>query len=115
MHDLNAPAQQFEMTVVHKGAGTAATIELSGELDLHSAPILADRLDDLLDWDVTAVHVDGGGLTFVDSSGLKALLDARREAERQGIDFRVVAASDQLRHLVAMTELAELTELLRRG
>src|SRR5262245_28286124 len=107
MHDLN-DLTQFEMTVVHTGPDTAVVVNLSGDLDLDSAGILADRVSDLLDWRIQALHLDCGAVSFVDSSGLKVLLDAYRQADRHGVDFRVVAASDQFRHILAMTGVTEL-------
>ena len=107
MHDMN-DLSEFEMTVVRRGTETPVVVELSGDLDLCSSAILAERVDDLLDWGIRELHVDCGAVSFVDSSGLKALLDADRRAAERGIPFRVVAASDQLRHLVAMTGTSEL-------
>jgi anti-anti-sigma factor len=107
MGDLN-DLTQFEITVVDRGTDTPIVLELRGDLDLDSAGILADRVGDLLARGVHGLHIDCAGVSFVDSSGLKALLDADRQATGRGIPFRVVSASEQLRELVAMTGTAEL-------
>lgn len=107
MHDLT---DAFEMTVVHAGRDAPVVVELRGELDLNAAKILAERVEDLLASGVPALHVACAGLSFVDSSGLHALIRARRLAEQHGVGFVVVSMSDHLRALVDLTATAELLQ-----
>ena len=52
------------------------------------------------------VHVDLAGVSFMDSSGLRALIVGQRLIRDAGGSFRVVAASDSLRRLLDITGLA---------
>lgn len=105
MHDAT---EQFEMTVIHRATAEAVRVELSGDLDMHTAGIVAEGMDDLLHRGITAVDLDCGRLTFADSAGLKALLDAGREATSRDVGFGLVAMSDPLHRLVRITGTTEL-------
>ena len=81
---------------------------VGGELDMLTAPRLADRLRALrlLGHRVT---VDLAEVSFMDSNGLTALLDARVEAERDGVMFHIRNPSAPVRRIV---ELARAEALL---
>lgn len=65
--------------VLDETAGDVVVVVVEGEHDIYTAPTLRDRLDEALARGVGVV-VDLTGATFVDSSVLGALLDARRRA-----------------------------------
>lgn len=87
--------------------GSRVTVTVTGELDLHSSTILGDRLAELSD--VTDIELDAGGVSFIDSAGLRALLMASKAASDRGAELRVVVLSDQMARVV---EIAGVTELL---
>jgi anti-anti-sigma factor len=58
-----------------------ASIALEGELDLASAPALEERLAAVEDGRPTRVVVDLGRLAFIDSTGLRVLLQANARAD----------------------------------
>ena len=60
--------------------GRPHVIALAGELDLATAPILADRLEEL----PGDVVLDCAALDFIDSSGLSLIADAHRRRARSG-------------------------------
>jgi len=68
--------------------GQVAVLTISGEHDLNTAPELRSRLDELIGGR-TATVVDLSRATFVDSSILGVILDARRRAGEAGIRFEV--------------------------
>ncbi|WP_043478046.1 STAS domain-containing protein [Kitasatospora sp. MBT66] len=93
----------FAVTVRESLAGPV--LECSGELDLDQVPVLHAALHRAL-----AVRpappmllVDLGGVTFMDSTGLNALLLARIEAARAGTTVHLARPS----HIVA--RLLEIT------
>lgn len=61
-----------------------ATVTPAGELDLATAPLVADHFDALAESDVTHVVLDLGSLTFLDSSGVALLIGTWRRASREG-------------------------------
>jgi anti-sigma B factor antagonist len=104
-----------ELALERNDAGLAV-VTISGEHDLSTAPSLRRRLESLLD-EGTATVVDLSPATFIDSSILGVLLDARRRAADSGIGFAVVHANgaDAVDRVLAVTGLrAELPVHARR-
>ncbi|MEA2227564.1 MAG: anti-sigma factor antagonist [bacterium] len=62
-------------------AGGAARLELTGELDIGTGAQLDSALTRVLDDGFRDVVVDLGGTTFLDSSGLAALIRAARTVD----------------------------------
>jgi anti-sigma B factor antagonist len=67
-------------------------LAIAGEHDLSTAPVLRQRLDGLIA-DGVPIVVDLSPATFVDSSILGVILDARRRAEAEGLGFAVSHAN----------------------
>ena len=68
------PDVPTRLTIEHTGA----SIAIAGELDAHSAPALRDELATSTSRGDTVV--DMSGITFMDSSGLRVLIDAHQRA-----------------------------------
>jgi anti-sigma B factor antagonist len=75
-------------------AGDVTVVVVEGEHDIYTAPTLRDRLDEALERG-GGIVVDLTGATFVDSSVLGALLEARRRAHEAGLGY-VVCVGDQV-------------------
>ena len=58
-----------------------ARLELHGELDIGTAPVLEDAVDRALEDGCREVVLDLSGTTFLDSAGLGALINAAREVD----------------------------------
>src|SRR5918998_1764422 len=78
--------------VLDDAAGDVVVVVVEGEHDIYTAPTLRDRLDEAIGRG-GGIVVDLTGATFVDSSVLGALLDARRRALEAGQGF-VVCVGD---------------------
>lgn len=63
---------------------------LEGDLDLERAPELRRALGELVERSAQTVVVDLRRVSFLDSSGLGALIDARRAAHARGSRFLLV-------------------------
>jgi anti-sigma B factor antagonist len=74
--------------VLDDSPGDVVVIVVEGEHDIYTAPTLRDRLDEGLERG-GGIVVDLTGATFVDSSVLGALLDARRRALESSQGFVV--------------------------
>jgi anti-sigma B factor antagonist len=104
-----------ELALERNDAGPAV-VTISGEHDLSTAPNLRRRLDSLLD-EGTATVVDLSPATFIDSSILGVILDARRRAADANLGFAVVHANgaDAVDRVLEVTGLrAELPVHARR-
>jgi anti-sigma B factor antagonist len=79
-----------------------------GEVDVHSAPHLRDRLFSLIDAGAKSLVVDLSKLGFIDSTGLGALVAARNHAEKSSAALRLVCSSERLLKLFRITGLHEV-------
>jgi anti-anti-sigma factor len=92
----------FEQT---NGDGTTI-LAVTGEIDLASSPDLTACLDAL---DGTVV-VDLTGVTFLDSSGMGALVAARKRLQAGGGDLSVREPRDNVRGALEATGLGVLID-----
>jgi len=72
----------FEVEVSHEGS--VRTIGLIGECDLQMFPDVDALFSKSLDNGFSAVRIDLRGLTFIDSSGIRALMLATRQSQTKG-------------------------------
>jgi anti-anti-sigma factor len=77
-----------------------AVVVLRGELDVADAASVAAAVR------ARELIVDLAGLEFIDSSGLTALLLARKQARKAGGDLLLAGPQDQVLRVLAATRLA---------
>ena len=100
----------LETTVRVEPAGHR-TLVVTGEVDLAVADDLVAAVSDLGAED-NIVHIDLAGVTFMDSTGLAALIRVRNAAAAGGYEVILVAYSPAV---VRVLELAGLTDLFLDG
>lgn len=88
--------------------GEAAFVALTGELDVATALRLQQTLARLIpDDETSALTLDLSQLTFIDSSGLAAVVYASRLCERHDCELSVIRGTDAVHGVFEMTGLAE--------
>ncbi len=80
----------------------SAVIALEGELDLGTVADLQEAVDDALGAGAQHVTIDCRGIGFVDSSGLRCLLDTNANAPR---GVALVQPSSSLLRILEITSL----------
>jgi len=104
-----AEMPQFECRVTRTDG--AAMCALRGELDLMTAPRLREELRPwLADDGIASLNFDLADLRFVDSSGLQALIDFRRELDARGATMAVVRPQRTVRMVLRMMGLEDVLE-----
>ena len=78
---------------------------LVGELDAHSAGLLEETVANAAM--AEAVILDMSGVSFIDSSGLRALVGLKSSLEGSGSSMRIADPSDAVRRIIEMTGLAD--------
>lgn len=76
-----------------------------GEIDLANADDFRERIESLLDEGRSPALVDLSGISFIDSSGVAALVAARGRADTAGIELVLVEPSAQTRKVLELTGL----------
>nr|WP_221382451.1 STAS domain-containing protein [Actinoplanes polyasparticus] len=85
---------------------------IAGEVDMATAGQVTDAVHTALAAGPREVHVDMAAVPFLDSSGIRMLLQAQREASEQGIVLRVV---NPHRRVVEVLDVTGLLDLLQDG
>jgi anti-sigma B factor antagonist len=102
MHRFTTPL----LRVTPQPSGRGLQLALEGELDLATTPILEHSLEDAERDGEQVVALDLTELSFVDASGLKAILNAHRRAIRRGgPGLSLLNPSDDIRRLLELTAI----------
>ncbi|HEX3834895.1 MAG TPA: STAS domain-containing protein [Solirubrobacteraceae bacterium] len=86
-------------------AGAMSILSPHGELDLAGVETLLSHVDRLLQDGPLVIAVDLRGLTFMDASGVHALITAGRRCEAHGRRFTVVRGANQIDRLLKVCGL----------
>src|SRR5262249_488889 len=105
-HQLRASMPSLEYSVAAFAVGHRVTVV--GEVDLATSPELAEVLAQVANG---TVRVDITGVTFLDSSGLRTLLVAHRNAQHAGRRMIVCGEIDPIvQKTLTVTSLDEVLE-----
>jgi anti-anti-sigma factor len=94
-------------TRIEVAADGRILLSAEGDIDLATAGILRDALVRALE-DSASLVVDLGGVGFIDSSGLNALVWGHWQAQKGGGELRLRRPSPMLRRLMEITALDSL-------
>jgi anti-anti-sigma factor len=95
--------------------GRQHTLVLEGELDLVSASSLEARMRELCANGTKEIVLDLGKLTFIDSTGVRAVLLANELCERHSCDFSLTHGTDGVQHVFELTGLLEALPFTANG
>ena len=98
------------VTTVGENDGIA-TMALHGEVDVLTVERLRVALGGALAARPSTIVVDLTGLTFIDSTGLGALIAGFQRARDAGVPFRLAHASEGVRQILVLSGLLEVVEL----
>jgi anti-sigma B factor antagonist len=89
-------------SIEERRAGIRGLVGMSGDLDFTAAPRLGDAIDRLLEARAHELWVDLRRLDFIDSTGLAALIGARRRADAAGAKLRLVVEAGPVREVLEL-------------
>src|SRR3954452_24084568 len=88
-------------------SGDAAEVVVCGEVDLTTAPTVQREIMAALTLPIQAITVHLGRVTFLDSSGIGALLRAQSSARDHGVTFGLTSVPRNCRRVLTITGVAE--------
>jgi anti-anti-sigma factor len=77
----------------------------NGRLDMSSAPAFRERVRQLVDSGAARLVVDMGEVSFVDSSGLGAIIGGLKVTRQAGGDLRIARPNQQVQLVLDLTSL----------
>ena len=99
--------QQEEFTVSQHRLGDIRVVVPKREIDFLTAPILEAELDKAIAEGESKVVVDLCDVTFMDSSGAHALLDASKRLKLEGRPFSVICLRGSISRLLELLGLGD--------
>jgi anti-sigma B factor antagonist len=93
---------EFAVETSPDGIGVVTIV---GRLNLASAGRLREHLAGLLEGGTSRIVVDLAQTTFVDSSGLGALISGLKSARQAGGDLRIARATEDVNSVLRLTNL----------
>ncbi len=94
----------MEYTISDHGNGVAV-ISIAGRLNMVTAVRFREVVADAVAEGSTRVAVDLSSVTFLDSSGLGALISGLKTARQSGGDLRLVAPTEQVQLVLKLTNM----------
>jgi stage II sporulation protein AA (anti-sigma F factor antagonist) len=91
--------------------GTAETLYVTGELDMATAPILEHTVAGALDGQGGEFRLDISALTFMDSTGAKAMLRVHERVESLGRRLIIVSPTRAVRRVFELMGLRGVLEV----
>ena len=97
-----------ESWIENQRDGAGETLLLDGELDAAAAPRLAAEFERrIAEGDLGELVLDLSAVTFIDSSGMRAIIDLERMARERGLALRVIEPPDEVTALMRTTGLTD--------
>lgn len=109
MPDADEPPLDVQVRTAQGGLTTVVGLE--GDLDLLSAPRAGAALTDAQAVGGTVV-LDLRALRFIDSSGLRVILEAHRRSSEHGTRLLVAPGDDAVRRVFDVSGVGRLLELV---
>lgn len=106
-----AAAGEFLGVVIVRPRPGVAVLDVAGEVDTFTAPVLEAALTDLLDGAEATLVVDLTGVRFLSSSGLAVLIRAADRSPGNGRRLRLVAATRAVRRPMEITGADQLFDM----
>ncbi len=97
--------ESVEISISRTTAGNVPIVAVSGEVDVYSAPALQDKIAELIQAGQSTLIVDLGNVSFLDSTGLGVLVEARAATSGAGGSLLVVCSQERILKLFTITGL----------
>jgi len=94
----------LEITTTLRPNGVAV-VQPVGRIDTHTALEFKDRISETIDSGYPWLVIDFGAVTFLDSTGLGALVTSLKRVQALGGDLRLAQVPQTVRMMIELTSL----------
>ena len=101
--DTNAPSRSPEV------------VALEGEIDLHESPQVTQKLNPLIARKLPRIHLDLSRVSYIDSSGLAAFVDAMQRIQAYGGEFALIAMRESVHKIFEISRLDQVFKIYPGG
>ena len=86
-------------------------VPLKGEIDLHVSPTVTSTLNDVIDKKPERMVVDLSEVSYIDSAGLAALIQAMQKVESYGGKFMLAGLQETVRSIFEISRLDQVFQI----
>lgn len=108
MADIICRKMEVNMEIRNEQDGSKITMSISGRLDTNAAPMMMEKLEELLEDNVTDFELDMNECDYVASSGLRAILWAQKRMNSLGGSMVVKNVIGDVMEVFEMTGFADI-------
>jgi anti-anti-sigma factor len=101
------------MTLSEEKSGKVYVLGLTGKFDLSGTDTLVKRITEILDSGAQHILLDFSGITYINSSGLCALIVVGKRLARSGGKLVLAEVSEQIQKVLKISGLASFFTLHR--
>lgn len=91
--------RQARIAIREQARGATLVLSIEGELDISTVPALEQQIE-TIDESPTTLTLDLSGLTFMDSSGLRFLIELNGRAQREAWKLSLIPSRHEPANLV---------------
>ena len=89
----------------------ADVLPLKGEIDLHVSPSVTASLNAMIEKNPRRLVVDLSDVTYIDSAGLAALIEAMQKIEGSGGKFLLAGLQETVRSIFEISRLDQVFQI----
>ena len=86
-------------------------VPLKGAIDLHVSPTVTSTLNDVIDKKPERMVVDLSEVSYIDSAGLAALIQAMQKVESYGGKFMLAGLQETVRSIFEISRLDQVFQI----
>jgi anti-sigma B factor antagonist len=89
----------------------ADVLPLKGEIDLHVSPSVTASLNSMIEKKPRRLVIDLSAVTYIDSAGLAALIEAMQKVEGYGGKFLLAGLQETVRSIFEISRLDQVFQI----
>jgi anti-sigma B factor antagonist len=86
-------------------------LALTGEIDLHVSPVITASLTAMIEKKPERMVIDLSDVTYIDSAGLAALIQAMQKVEAYGGKFSLAGLQETVRSIFEISRLNQVFQI----
>ena len=88
------------------------TVNISGEIDHHSASILRKEIDNNINDNVKLLIISFEKVTFMDTSGIGLILGRFKKTRELGISMKIINIPEKIKRIIKLSGIQNLGILM---
>lgn len=99
------------MLIKEKKMDGVVILEIEGEIDLNSSPIMRKKFEELIKNNVIKVIVNFQQVNYIDSSGLATIIEMLQRLKKVQGELRLTNMSEKIKNLFEITKIDKLFQM----